>query len=116
MNTRPKFLVFDDDGNEVELPCRFVVCDRCEGKGVHDNEAFSNGISSEDFNEDPDFRAQYMRGDYDVPCSVCNGERVVPAPDTDRLTPEQKRWLENHYQGLRELAAERRMRERRIEF
>jgi hypothetical protein len=112
----PKFLVFDADGNEVELPCHYVVCGRCNGTGVHDHPAFSNGLSREDFDEDPDFAEEYFRGTYDVRCSVCEGERVVSAPNEEQLTPEQKDWLKWHYESLAEAAAERRMRERGIEF
>lgn len=116
MSHQPKFIVLDENDEEMSLPCHFVVCDRCNGTGVHDNQAFSNGISSEDFNEDPDFREQYMRGDYDVPCTECDGNRVVSAPDRERLNAEQLTALESHYRGLAEAAAERRMRERGIEF
>jgi hypothetical protein len=113
---KPKFIVFDDDSNEVELPTKNAMCERCDGTGVHDHPAFANGITRDDFDEDEDFRESYFKGHYDVPCSICEGHKVVQIPDTDRLTPDQKRWLENHYIGQAELNAERRLRAAGVEF
>lgn len=116
MNNQPAFAVLDDEGQEVQLPCHFAVCDRCNGTGVHDHPAFSNGISQEQFEEDPDFREDYMSGRYDVSCKECKGLRVVPVPTQEKLTPDQKRWLQNHYDARAEALAEQRMRDRGIEF
>jgi len=98
---------------EILLPSRMEVCHRCEGRGVHDHEAFSNGISQDEFREDPDFFDDYRAGVYSVPCSVCRGQNVVPTVDTDRASKED---LEDYYRHLqsesdyrRECEAERRM-------
>ena len=60
---------------------RFAVCPRCEGRGTHVNPAVDgNGLSAEDFDElGDDFRDDYFGGVYDVACSECHGQRVVPA-------------------------------------
>lgn len=113
---KPQFLVYNDDGEQVPLPSKLEVCWRCRGEGVHDHEAFENGISQDQFDEDPDFRVDYMRGRYDVQCSECHGLRVVAVPDEERLNADQKRWLEEHRQYRREEAAERAMRARGIQF
>lgn len=115
------FKVYDyDQDREVELPAHFEICDRCRGTGVHDHPAFSNGITASEFAEmeydDPDFRRDYMRGRYDVRCSECGGLRVVPVVEEDRLNAYERALLESHREGLREAAAERRMRERGIQF
>lgn len=109
-------LIDYETGEEISLPCRFEVCPRCEGKGVHDHPAFSNGISRDQFDEDPDFAEDYFKGRYDVRCSECNGERVVSVPDEEALTPEQARVLADHRNARAEEAAERRMRAQGIEF
>ena len=58
---------------------RFKVCPTCRGSGkVVDPSIDCCGITREDFDEDPDFRASYMRGDYDQVCPECRGDRVVP--------------------------------------
>jgi hypothetical protein len=117
MSDTLKFVVMDFELDcEVELPSKIVVCPCCGGRGVKDNPAFANGISQEEFDEDPDFREQYMAGVYDVPCYECKGRNVVAEPDLERLTPRQKQLLDEFYQARREEAAERRMRERGIEF
>ncbi len=59
------------------LPGKMEVCERCEGKGVHDHPAFSNGFTSDEMHEaGPDFQEEYMAGHYDVTCSECKGEKV----------------------------------------
>jgi hypothetical protein len=100
---------------EATVPARFEVCDRCEGRGTHDHPAFSNGITSSDFDEDPDFREDYMRGAYDVSCSECRGLRVVAVPDVARCSFAVRRELVQARRYEREqarfAAIERRERE-----
>jgi len=75
----------------VELPAHREVCPLCQGKGSHVNPAIdAHGITSDEFDEDPEFRESYLRGVYDVPCYECDGKRVVPVVDREGLTPEQK--------------------------
>jgi hypothetical protein len=78
----------DDESPGLRIPAKFEVCSRCQGRGAHDPEAFSSGFSREDFDEDPDFEEGYMRGDYDVRCEECDGERVTLEPDREQATPE----------------------------
>lgn len=91
--TRPTKITFeyvDEEGyiHELSLPAKYEVCPRCDGRGVHDNPAFSNGFTSDEMAEEgPEFVEDYMAGVYDVRCSECKGERVVPVPDTDRADP-----------------------------
>lgn len=113
---RPKFIVLNDHGQEVELPARYVVCPRCEGSGIHDHPAFSNGIGAEEWNEDEDFRRDYMAGVYDVKCEECKGNRVVAEPVMESLTIHQCLWLQAHDDYKRVVAEEKRMRDRGIEF
>ena len=84
----------DDDGDEIEteFAIKFCVCQRCRGKGSHCNPSIDgNGLTREDFAEDPDFAEDYFRGVYDLPCHECDGRRVVPemASDPDKLEGEQ---------------------------
>jgi hypothetical protein len=67
---------------------RYVVCTLCGGTGTHVNPAIDcGGLSAEDF-ADEDFRESYMRGDYDVPCVRCKGQRVLLAADLERIEAE----------------------------
>lgn len=76
----------DGDGNEVvaELPAKYEVCPRCRGKGTHCNPNIDgNGITADEWERDwdEDSREAYVRGDYDVTCTTCGGQRVVLVPD-----------------------------------
>jgi len=109
MSDTYKFSLVDDEGWEVEfeIPAKYEVCDRCNGRGKHDHPAFSNGLTQSDFDEDPDFREEYMRGRYDVPCSECHGLRVVLVPDRERCTPDQITNLDMYENIQAEIASER---------
>lgn len=76
----------DEEGceyeEEVEMPFIWEVCPTCRGRGRHVNPNIdSNGISPEEFEEDPSFREDYFNGIYDVCCYGCNGKRVIAVPD-----------------------------------
>ena len=110
-------VVFEMDEEEHHLPLKYSVCPTCEGKGSHVNPSIdSNGISAEEFYEDPEFEESYFRGTYDVQCYECSGNRVVPGIDIDKLSDEQKK-IYKQYQDLlqddldfaAECEAERRM-------
>lgn len=76
------------------LPHRWEVCPVCDGRGSHVNPAIDcNGLSSEDFADDPDFEEEYFSGRYDMTCNRCGGRTTVPVVDEARLTHRQKRAL-----------------------
>ena len=78
-------VVVIDDGDveeEFTVPFRYETCGTCRGRGKHVNPSIdSQGISAEEFDQDPQFFEDYRRGVYDVPCLLCGGQRVVPVPD-----------------------------------
>lgn len=71
----------------------WAICERCRGEGKVDHPAFSNGISSDTWNDEwsEEDRESYLRGDYDVPCT-CEGGRVKE-PIIARLSFADKREL-----------------------
>lgn len=74
---------------EHTLPAKFVVCDCCKGRGTHVNPSVDgNGISAEEFAEDPDFKESYLAGHYDVTCQKCGGLRVVAVLDEERCSAQ----------------------------
>lgn len=90
----------------VQVPLKFEVCPTCRGRGTHVNPSIDdNGLSAEDFREDPDFEESYFRGDYNVTCYECGGANVVPVPDLGRCSPSIKTFLEEDAQA--EAARER---------
>ncbi len=80
-------LLLEDTSEEIrELPVSYVVCPTCDGRGKHVNPSIdSGGLSSDDFDDDPEFRESYMRGFYDVTCYECRGKRVAPYLDRSRI-------------------------------
>lgn len=109
-----------DEGDtiEVEFPAVYAVCPTCQGKGTHVNPSIDgNGLSREDFDEDPDFAESYWRGDYDVVCQECKGQRVVAEIDEDGCKRQgMGEELQKYYEQLEyaresemEREAERRM-------
>ncbi len=108
--------VNDEDGDgdmEVEVPSKKEVCDRCRGEGSHVNPSIDgNGLTAEDFAEDPDFEESYFAGHYDVQCEECGGVRVVDVIDYEQLNEEQKGWVEQ-YEKQQQCRAQERAYERR---
>lgn len=81
--------------DEIRIPTRFEVCDRCHGEGSHD--AWDGGMTAEEMHEQGDeFLEDYLAGVYSVPCTECNGKRVVAVIDELRATPEQRAAYEKH--------------------
>lgn len=81
-----------DDEDKLFLPFKFeyAVCGTCDGRGTHVNPSIdAHGISSDEFDDDPDFRENYFNGMYDVTCYECYGKRVVP--NIKSVLPEFKK-------------------------
>lgn len=112
---------------------RMAVCPSCGGTAYHDN----LGDVTDMVSEDPDFAEDYMAGAYNVGCPRCNGLRVVPQCNTEgceepredfmlwleaidggidwpaencyeHLSEMYQRQVDDHYQYLNEVEAERR--------
>lgn len=81
------------EGHETfALPFKWGVCPTCSGKGSHVNPSIDcDGLTGEDFAEDPDFAESYFNGEYDQTCSECGGCRVVP--ELHATTPDEKAFL-----------------------
>jgi len=92
-----------------EFPAKYDVCPNCDGKGKYVNPSIdSNGLSSEDFAEDPDFREDYFSGRYDIQCRSCNGRNVILVPATKEGQKVVDAILEEEWGYRAEVAAERR--------
>jgi len=84
-------VLYLDDGTEMQMPTRWVVCPVCDGAGTHVNPAIDcGGLSAEDFADDPDFAEDYFSGAYDQPCNRCAGRTTVREVDLDRLSAEHR--------------------------
>ena len=88
---------YDEEGDELSatLPVTFEVCSTCNGRGSHVNPSIDcNGLTSDDFRDDPDFEEEYFSGSYDVSCYECGGRRVSPVIDDIGLDAEQREVVE----------------------
>jgi hypothetical protein len=108
----------NDEGDEEEITvhCKYEVCSTCEGKGTHVNPSIdSNGLTAEDFDEDPNFKEQYFNGAFDVTCYGCKGKRVEVVVDWERIKREDEKlhkrleeYFESRADDMREREAEMR--------
>lgn len=108
-----KFTVTGSRGEyEHELPAKLEVCPGCEGEGTRLHEAIgSHAYSREEFEEsfDEEEREEYFKrgGRYDVQCTDCHGERVVPVVDEDECNrTHRNRKLLKLYEQVEERRAE----------
>lgn len=106
-------IMSDELERKFELPVAKEVCPICEGEGKIVNRSIDgNGISADEFYDDPDFAEDYMSGVYDVTCDECNGLRVVDVVDESRLDEETiERWYsfqQNVHDSVAEQLAEMR--------
>lgn len=79
----------------------WIICPVCEGNGTVVNPNIDdNGLTADDFAEDPDFADDYMSGVYDVTCNACGGSGKMRKQEADEF-------FERHYQQAedRRLAA-----------
>lgn len=108
----PSDPTYGDIETMVTLPAKYEVCSRCKGRGVHDHPSF-NGLTAEDFAEDPDLRENYFAGVYDVACERCGGLRVELVPDITRMTHEESAdynaWFDQRAEERRLERVERRL-------
>lgn len=97
-----KIEVWDDEGAPHWIFGKYIVCSTCRGKGSHVNSAIDgNGITESEILElGDDFMVDYMDGLYDVPCTDCEGIRVVLTIDRDACTIQECRWFENSMADL----------------
>lgn len=73
-----QIILYAGDEEERRFLLEREVCPTCNGEGSHVNPSIdSQGLSADDFAEDPDFAEDYIRGTYDIPCKECNGLRVI---------------------------------------
>lgn len=102
------------DGADLVLPAEPQVCETCRGRGKHVNPSIdANGLTREDFHDDPDFAEAYFSGQYDVTCYDCNGKRVTLVVDYERADPSAMAELESHLKEMAEMRATE-MAERRM--
>lgn len=104
--------LFCDDGSEIELPFKWVICSGCNGHGK--SSAYLGAYTRSEMDEaGPEFHDEYMRGGYDRTCDACDGAGKVRTVDWLKLSAAQKRAWNEQVREERayraEVTAERRM-------
>lgn len=93
------------DGEEIttEVPAHWVICSHCRGNGKTSVDNIG-AITSDEWHRDWSFDEQesYIRGEYDVQCSRCNGTGKRLFIDREAtLTEEQQAAIAWHDECLR---------------
>lgn len=71
---------------------KWVICHCCNGEGSVENSAFSNGITSSEWQEmHSDEQAAYMAGEYNEPCQECKSSGKLQVADVSVMTFSEKR-------------------------
>lgn len=82
-------VLYCDDGSEIQLPCRWIICGHCRGSGK--SSAYLGAFTRSDLDEaGPEFFDDYMAGRYDRACDACDGSGKVQVVDRKKLTPAQR--------------------------
>ncbi len=108
--TKP--ILFCDDGTEIELPFKWVICAGCDGHGK--SSAYLGAYTQSEMDEaGPDFHDEYMSGGYDRTCDVCDGAGKVTTVDWAAMTKTQRSAWNEQVRADRDIRAieraERRM-------
>lgn len=105
----------EEDGKECACPvvCGDVVpmvwevCGFCDGRGKYVNPNVDrNGISGDEFREDPEFYESYVNGAYDIQCKQCKGRRVMPQPADPKAREHINKLQVEHDKCMAEMYAE----------
>lgn len=113
MNPVSSFVEFwNEEHPNEKVPTYMVLCNRCQGNGVHDS--WEGGMSSSEMDEQGlDFFDDYMSGMYDRTCSECDGRNVTREVNEDFMSvamlAEWKDWLASYYESRAIEAQERAM-------
>lgn len=76
----------EGEAQEASPKTTWMLCPVCEGRGTTVNpDIDGNGLTRENFDEDPDFAEDYMSGVYDVTCRCCQGRTTIQVTRMDEL-------------------------------
>jgi RecJ-like exonuclease len=85
-------ILFCDDGSEVALPSKWVICSACDGHGK--SSAYLGAYTQDEMDQQgPEFFEEYISGGYDRTCGACDGSGKVQVADHSKMTKAQRREL-----------------------
>ena len=114
---------YENENGDIEnidhlLPCKFAICDECDGHGKHVNPSIdAGGLAQWDMSDWDDYdREMYFGGGYDITCTECEGSGKVIAIQYEGLNGRDlevykiyKKILQDAWDSAREWAYERAM-------
>lgn len=82
-------ILYTDEG-EKKLPTKWEICPECRGAGK--SSAYLGSYTQSEMDEwGPEFFEEYMSGDYDRKCEVCNGTGKIQVVDEELLSEEDQK-------------------------
>lgn len=98
-------VLFCDDGSEIALPVKWVICSACQGDGK--TSAHLGAFTQSEMNEQgPEFFDDYIGGVYDKACGSCDGTGKRAIADTTKMTRAQRTEYTAQCRADRECASE----------
>ena len=88
-----------EDG-EYTLNITRVICSLCRGYGKVVNPSIDcNGLTQEEFDQEPGFEENYNAGMYDITCPQCKGKsiEITPIPPQELKKPIAN-WVQENYE------------------
>lgn len=74
--------VQNQQGDELVLPTKWVICDVCQGNGTVVNPSIdAGGLTSDLEDPDPQFMDDYRNGVFDIQCKRCEGRTTMRVVD-----------------------------------
>jgi DnaJ-class molecular chaperone len=107
-------IIYDDEGEAIELPFRIALCPECGGRGTTtrhiepDGGGFTASEWAEACGDDDEFADNYFSGRYDRPCDECDGAGRIAEPDERQMSPTLRKLYREDAEMMRELRAEER--------
>ena len=110
INHSTKVLKANLGDGEKEMKFQWALCPACEGSGTMVNPSIDcDGISVDEFDQDPEFAESYFSGVYDENCSTCDGEKRIPELISPEDIKEFEEWEQEEISYRAECAAEMRV-------
>jgi len=85
---------------EYTLQIRRIICSLCHGYGKVINPSIDcNGLTQEDFDQEPGFEDDYNIGMYDITCPQCKGKNIEIIPiSPPKLKEAIASWIQAEYE------------------